>query len=58
MYLCEYCKKGQLEMCPYFRENFLESGAAVRSCPEFEEDVEEVSLFEFQTLYEGEITER
>lgn len=41
MYLCEYCKKGQLEMCSYFREHFLEGDAAVRSCPEFEEDTNE-----------------
>ena len=36
MYLCESCAKGQIEMCPYFRENFLESGELVRECPEFE----------------------
>lgn len=35
VYLCEECAKGQLEMCPYFKEHFLESGPAVRSCPEF-----------------------
>ena len=34
--LCECCARGQLEMCSYFRENFLESGGAVRDCPEFE----------------------
>ena len=36
MNLCEICEKGMAEMCPYFKEHFLESGAAVRSCPEFE----------------------
>ena len=41
MYLCETCSKGQLEMCPYFKEHFLEKETAVRSCPEYEEDKEE-----------------
>ena len=36
MNLCENCRKGQLEMCPYFKEHFLESGQTVRSCPEFD----------------------
>lgn len=40
MSLCETCSKGQLEMCPYFKEHFLESMAAVRNCPEYEEDKE------------------
>ena len=38
MYLCEICGKGQEEMCPYFREHFLEHAATVRCCPEFEPD--------------------
>lgn len=47
MSLCEYCEKGQLEMCRYFRENFLEQGTAVHSCPEFEKmEPEEEELFE------------
>lgn len=38
MYLCDYCEKGQLEMCQYFRENFLESeNPRVTQCPEFKE---------------------
>lgn len=41
MYLCETCSKGQLEMCPYFKEHFLESMTTVKSCPEYEEDKEE-----------------
>ena len=40
MYLCETCRKGQVEMCPYFKEHFLESGTAVRKCPEYEEEIE------------------
>ena len=35
MSLCEFCEEGQLEMCDYFKEHFLESGAAVRNCPKF-----------------------
>lgn len=38
MYLCEICEEGQLEMCEYFREHFLESGERVRSCPKFRPD--------------------
>lgn len=38
MYLCEICQEGQLEMCEYFLENFLEDGCgAVVSCPKFKE---------------------
>lgn len=45
MNLCECCARGQLEMCSYFRENFLESGGAVRNCPEFEpEEAEEMNI--------------
>lgn len=40
MYLCENCSKGRYEMCPYFKEHFLESGTAVRKCPEYEEEIE------------------
>lgn len=40
MSLCEYCEKGQLEMCAYFKEHFLESGTAVRSCPAFEPETD------------------
>jgi len=35
MSLCEVCQEGQLEMCEYFKEHFLESGKAVYDCPEF-----------------------
>lgn len=38
MYLCEYCEEGQLEMCQYFKEHFLESECPnVTSCPKFKE---------------------
>ena len=40
MYLCESCRKGKLEMCPYFREHFLESNKRVTFCPEYEPDEE------------------
>lgn len=43
MYLCEYCQKGQTEMCKYFLENFLEDGGAVVRCPEFQEERHEQS---------------
>lgn len=36
MYLCEYCEEGQLEMCQYFKEHFLE-----RDCPKFKERKED-----------------
>ena len=35
MSLCEYCDEGKLEMCDFYRQNFLESGAPVRNCPVF-----------------------
>lgn len=41
MYLCDFCKKGKLEMCPYFRDHFLEEEGYVSTCPEFEQDDEE-----------------
>lgn len=41
MSLCEFCVKGKLEMCAYFKEHFLENGAAVKNCPEYEEDKDE-----------------
>lgn len=44
MYLCEVCEEGKLEMCQYFKEHFLESGAAVTSCPKFRPDSEEVHV--------------
>ncbi len=38
MYLCEYCEEGQMEMCQYFKEHFLESESPnVKSCPNFKE---------------------
>ena len=38
MYLCEYCEEGQLEMCAYFLENFLEKDCpVVTACPKFKE---------------------
>ena len=42
MFLCEICEEGQTEMCEYFKEHYLESGKAVRSCPKFspQEDVD------------------
>lgn len=46
MYLCNYCRKGQVEMCLYFKEHFLEECEAVKECPEFEEEIEELSLFD------------
>lgn len=35
MSLCELCGEGKVEMCEYFKENFLESGEKVASCPKF-----------------------
>ena len=46
MNLCENCRNGQLEMCQYFKENYLESGRAVRSCPEFDPDQTEMDVIE------------
>ena len=46
MNLCERCKKGQLEMCEHFRENYLESGQSVRNCPKFEADRDEVEVID------------
>lgn len=40
MYLCESCRKGQLEMCPYFKEHFLEEDGRVTVCPAYEPDEE------------------
>lgn len=40
MYLCEVCEEGKLEMCQYFKEHFLESGAAVTSCPKFRPELD------------------
>lgn len=42
MYLCNYCKRGQLEMCQYYMEHFLEAEDTVTDCPAFEEDPEAV----------------
>lgn len=44
MSLCEFCEEGQLEMCDYFKEHFLESGAAVRNCPKFRVEMETVEI--------------
>lgn len=45
MYLCERCKKSQLEICQYFIEHFLETeDRRPQECPEFEEDDEEEDL--------------
>lgn len=42
MYLCEYCEEGQLEMCEYFKEHFLERDCpAVTACPKFRERKED-----------------
>ena len=42
MYLCEYCEEGQLEMCQYFKEHFLERDCpAVTACPKFKERKED-----------------
>ena len=42
MYLCEYCEEGQLEMCQYFKEHFLETECpAVTACPKFKERKQE-----------------
>ena len=38
MSLCEFCSEGQLEMCDYYREHFLESGGTVKECPKFKEE--------------------
>lgn len=46
MTLCENCRKGQLEMCPYFKEHYLESGKAVCSCPEFDPDQMELDVID------------
>lgn len=40
MYLCNYCQKGQLEMCQYFKEHFLEFEGIVTECPEYTENPE------------------
>ena len=40
MYLCESCRKGKLEMCPYFKEHFLEADGRVTACPAYEPDEE------------------
>ena len=44
MSLCEFCEEGQLEMCDYFKEHFLESGAAVRNCPKFRAEMTAVEV--------------
>lgn len=41
MNLCEICGEGKLEMCQYFKEHYLESGAAVKDCPKFRPDEEQ-----------------
>ena len=42
--LCENCRKGQLEMCQYFKEHFLEEGNRVVRCPAFEPQEDTVVL--------------
>lgn len=44
MAICDFCKKGQYEMCEYFKEHYLEDGGPVKDCPEFEEDEGEVNV--------------
>lgn len=46
MSLCEFCEEGQLEMCDYFKEHFLESGAAVRNCPKFRAEMTAVEVIQ------------
>lgn len=49
MSLCEICGEGKLEMCQYFKENFLEIGGPVKDCPKFWPDPEEVHVEVLET---------
>lgn len=53
-FLCQRCAKGQLEICQYFLENFVEDYTAITKCPEFEEDAEEpIYIGEFEEDEDG-----
>lgn len=39
---CEICQEGHLEMCEWYRKNYMEKGGPVHGCPKFLPDPEQV----------------